>query len=130
VTLENLKKHVLSIYRAMTSQLVERYKTQILSSEDKWKSIVESTKLGNQNLYESDYFDFEYIVDNDNALCFDFKKCFYFEVFKANGRSELGPILCEYDYILMDAISEWSRFERSETLANGDARCNFQLYRV
>jgi hypothetical protein len=110
VTLEKLKKHVLSIYRAMTRQLVERYKSQVSSSQDKWKSIVESTKLGNQNLYESDYFDFEYVVDDENALCFDFKKCFYFDVFKANGRSDLGSILCDYDYILMDYVSEWSRF--------------------
>jgi len=31
--------------------------------------------------------------------------------------------------VIMNAISKWIRFERGETIANGDSCCNFQIYR-
>lgn len=130
VSFEKLKEHVISIYRVMTSKLVEDYVAQIESSEDKWKTVVESTRYGNQQNYDNSYFGLTYVADNEREFSFDINKCFYFEIFEANGHPELGPILCEYDYILMDAIPNWVRFERTETIANGDTRCNFQLFRV
>ena len=127
---EGLKGHVLAIYGVMMQELIDNYITKINSSEDSWKTIVEYTKVGNQQNYDNQYFNLEYVADNEEEISFDIKKCFYFEIFEANGHPELGPILCEYDYLLMDAISKWIRFERTETIADGDNRCDFKLYRI
>jgi hypothetical protein len=129
VSFDELKEHILAIYGVMMQQLVDNYKANLEASEDSWKSIVEYTKAGNQQNYDNRYFNLDYITDNDNELGFDIKKCLYFEIFKANGHPELGTILCEYDYILMDATSKWVRFRRTETIADGNVRCDFRLYR-
>ncbi len=129
ISFDDLKEHVLAVYRSMMHQLVQGYKAQVVGSADSWKTVVEYTKVGNQNNYDNDYFNLEYVVESENELGFDIKKCMYFEIFAANDHPELGPILCEYDYILMDAISEWIRFERTKTIADGNDRCDFRLYR-
>jgi hypothetical protein len=129
ISFEELKEFVLTIYRNMLEQLIAGYKAQVEVSEDPWKTIVEYTKAGNQNNYDNDYFNLEQVTDDDSEFGFDIKKCLHFEIFEANGHPELGPILCEYDYLLMDTVSDWIRFERKETIADGNERCDFRLYR-
>ncbi|MFW9919197.1 MAG: L-2-amino-thiazoline-4-carboxylic acid hydrolase [Candidatus Thorarchaeota archaeon] len=130
VSFEEFKQHVLAIYQDMIQQTIDSFRAHAESSEDTWKTIVEYIKTGNQNNYENQYFDLEYVADNDNELGFDITKCFYFDIFKANEHPELGPILCEYDYLMMEAISKWIRFERTEIIAEGNGKCDFRLLRL
>jgi len=130
VSYEDLKHHILSIYRMMLTFMVDEYRKQIETSEVPWQVILEYTEAGNQNNYENEYFNLETIAMSDNEISFDIHRCVYFEILKANGHPELGPILCEFDYIISEATSKWARFEREETIADGFPRCTFRFYRL
>ena len=130
VSYEDLKHHSLSVYRMMLTFMVDEYKKQIEISEVPWQVILEYTKAGNQNNYENEYFNLETIAMSDNEISFDMHRCVYFEILKANGHPELGPILCEFDYIISEATSKWARFEREKTIADGFPRCTFRFYRI
>ncbi|MHA2020839.1 MAG: L-2-amino-thiazoline-4-carboxylic acid hydrolase [Candidatus Thorarchaeota archaeon] len=129
-SLENLKRDVLAIYGVMMQAFTDQIVEQFEASEDPWALFIEFTKAGNKNNYENDYFQLSNAEYKDTAIAFDIKKCLYFDIFEKNGLAELGPILCEYDYILANVVRKWSRFERTETIADGDARCDFRYYRL
>ncbi len=129
-SLEDLKRDVLAIYNVMmqgfNSQLIE----QLESNDDPWSQFVEFTKMGNKNNYENDYFQLRGAEYTDCKIAFDINRCLYFDIFVEEGRPELGPILCEYDYIIANAVKKWGRFERTETIADGSSRCDFMYFRV
>ena len=129
-SLDNLKRDVLAIYNVMMQAFTDRMVEQLEASKDPWASFIEFTKAGNKNNYENDYFQLNNAEYTDDKIAFDIKKCLYFDIFEKNGRPELGPILCEYDYILADAVRKWGRFERTKTIADGDTRCDFRYYRL
>ncbi len=130
ISITELKEHVLAIYNNMLKDYLKRYQVGVEASENPWSIIVQVTKDGNRENYENQYFNLSYVNETADELGFDINKCFYFDILKANGHPELGPILCAYDHILMDAISQWVRFERTETIADGYSRCDFRLYRL
>lgn len=130
VSYEELKHHILSIYRMMLTFMVDEYKNQIETSEDPWQVILEYTEVGNQNNYENEYFNLETIAMSDDEISFDIHRCVYFEILEANEHPELGPILCEFDYIISEATSKWARFVIEETIADGYPRCTFRFFRV
>jgi hypothetical protein len=129
-SLDNLKRDVLAIYNVMMQAFTDHMVEQFEASKDPWASLIEFTKAGNKNNYENDYFQLCNAEYTDDKIGFDIKKCLYFDIFEKNGRPELGPILCDYDYILANAVRKWGLFERKETIADGDARCDFRYYRV
>ena len=130
VTFTLLKEHVLAVYRTMLKELLDQQVEQLESSENAWRDFVNQTKIGNKNNYENEYFQLRVIEDNDSSFGFDIQRCLYFEMLNRNGRPELGSILCEYDHIFSDAVKSWVRFNRDETIADGDSRCTFRFYRV
>ncbi len=130
VPFDQLKDIVLSVYRNMLQGLLEQQRTALESSSDTWSTYVESTKTGNRHLYDNEYFQLEYAVDDDSCIGFNIRKCLYFDIFRKNGRPELGLILCEYDYIMANAMKKWATFQRHETIANGGPHCDFRIYRV
>ncbi|MHA2004666.1 MAG: L-2-amino-thiazoline-4-carboxylic acid hydrolase [Candidatus Thorarchaeota archaeon] len=129
-SLDHLKRDVLGIYNEMMQAFIDQMVKQFEASKDPWTSFIEFTKVGNKNNYENDYFQLSNSEYTDDKIGFDIKRCLYFDILEKNGRPELGPILCDYDYILADAVRKWGRFERKETIADGNTRCDFRYYRV
>jgi hypothetical protein len=124
-----LKDHIMTIYRVMMHEFNQQRHTAIQSSANPWQTLIETTKQGNQRLYENQYFNLKTIIDEVDAFGFDINRCYYYEIFQANGRAELGPILCEFDYITDESTKTWARFQRTETIANGDPCCTFRFYK-
>ncbi len=125
---KELKDHIIAIYKIMIQSLLENQVKQLETSEDPWYSFVKSTKAGNKQLYENEYFQALIAFDEEFVFGIDIKKCLYFEIFQANNRPDLGPILCAYDYLLASALDKWIRFERTETIVDGFNRCDFRYY--
>lgn len=127
-SLEDFKGHVLKIYKYIMKSMLEMQTSRYKRSENKWELFLKETKKGNEQLYNNEYFDLKIIQEDATGYGFDLNRCLYFEIFKANGKEELGPILCEYDYILANNIQDWITFERTETIANGFSQCNFRFH--
>ncbi|MHA2378730.1 MAG: L-2-amino-thiazoline-4-carboxylic acid hydrolase [Candidatus Thorarchaeota archaeon] len=129
-SVDDLKTYVLAVYRNMLYTMLEDWKEKLGASGNPWNTFVEMTKTGNQNNYENDYFRLKTVIDDKESFGFDINRCLYFEILRENGRPELGPILCEYDYMIAEAVESWARFERRETIADGNSRCTFRYRRV
>ena len=127
---EDLKINVLSIYQTMLKDLLQKQANQLESSENPWQSFVEMAKVGNQQLYENDFFQLKTIHEDASKFGFDICKCLYFDIFKENNKAELGSILCEYDYIIASNNKNLAEFQRFDTIAKGDSCCTFRFYRV
>ena len=95
-----------------------------------YATFVESTRTGNRKVYDNEYFRLKEISSTKEEFVFDINRCIYQEVFKKFGREDIGPIMCEYDSIIADNVSEWVRFEREETIASGCDKCTFRFYHI
>lgn len=123
--------HVLTIYKAMLEEIVLFPQRQNMSfSKDPWSTFVTATKSGNKSVYDNEYFQLKEVASTNDEFAFDINRCIYQEVFHKFGRKDLGPIMCEYDSIIADNISEWVRFERDETIADGFPRCTFRYFPI
>lgn len=111
LSFDDLKEQILSIYRTMVSNLLEQQKQQLDVSENPWKTFVEIVRKGNESLYDNEFFSLEMIEDSDACFGFDLHRCIYFEILDKNGRSDLGPILWEYDWLLAEVVEQWISFE-------------------
>lgn len=123
--LDEFEKHILNIYRDIIEIVIMMQRSQLRSSENKWITYIEGVKAGNASLYDNELFKLEVLEDNGNNYKFVLKKCYYFETLKKRGYEHLGPILCNYDYLLTEGIDEWITFSREETIANGAEKCDF-----
>ncbi|WP_455140630.1 L-2-amino-thiazoline-4-carboxylic acid hydrolase [Candidatus Hodarchaeum mangrovi] len=122
---------VLAIYKIMLEELVlEPQRRYMASSKDPWTIFVEAARKGNQRIYDNEYFQVKEINVTEKEFAFDINRCFYHEVFKQFKREDLGFIMCEYDSIMADNITNWVRFEREETIAEGYKRCTFRYYNI
>ncbi|MHA1934362.1 MAG: L-2-amino-thiazoline-4-carboxylic acid hydrolase [Candidatus Thorarchaeota archaeon] len=130
ITRDALTERVLNIYRTMLGSILEGQANKMESSDDAWSAFVQSAKAGNKNFYDNEYFQLEVVEDDSTHFGFDINRCIYFDIFRKNGRAELGSILCEYDYILSANVTDWVRFERDETIADGYPRCKFRYSRA
>jgi len=118
---------VLTIYQAMLLEYFMEEAENFQSSDDPWGAFVSWARKGNEANYRNQYFQLTEVNAGENCFGFDIKRCLYFEVLKEAGRPELGPILCEYDQIMMSTLESWIDFKRHETIANGDIRCTFRF---
>ncbi len=128
LTHEELKKHILTIYKVMTKDIVAVQVKQLEESENPWQTFVESTKKGNASLYENEFFEGIVAFDLDFVFGIDIQRCLYYEIFLKNKRLNLGPILCAYDHLLAIAVDKWIRFERTQTIVEGWSYCDFRYY--
>ncbi len=65
-------------------------------------------------------------MQNDgNAICFDIKCCFYFDTFSNNGAPELTTSFCPVDDLTYGPKSTHIKWQRSKTIARGEAYCYF-----
>ncbi|UCE09140.1 MAG: L-2-amino-thiazoline-4-carboxylic acid hydrolase [Candidatus Thorarchaeota archaeon] len=123
-----LREHVLEIYKVMLEPILVKQTEHLEVADDVWSAFVESTRRGNKANYENDYFQLQEIESSGDTFRFDINRCIYFEIFQKNEHPELGPILCDYDYLIAGAVDKWIRFDRSKTIANGDSRCDFGFF--
>ncbi len=62
-----------------------------------------------------------------DALIFDVGACRFAELLAALGRPDLGPIFCEVDNAFVARDGSRLTLERSGTIAQGAARCDFRI---
>jgi len=125
---EEIKKHILTIYKVMTKEIFDAQVKQMEESENPWETFVENSKKGNALLYENEFFEGIVAFDLESVFGIDIQKCLYYEIFLKNLRLDLGPILCAYDYLLAKVVDKWIRFERTSTIVDGWSRCDFRYY--
>ncbi len=94
---QDLNRHVMTIYENIMKSYLDTQKVRFSKSENRWKLFQKETEGGNNALYDNDYFDLKLVQNDESSYGFDLNRCFYFDIFKANGKEELGPILCEFD---------------------------------
>lgn len=121
-----LKDTVVSIYRAMLQDYFKREVEKLEASSNPWHAFVEWARQGNEANYNNEYFQVREIEPQEECFGFDIQRCLYFEILREAGKPELGPILCEYDSLLAEAVQNWIGFTRHETIARGDKRCTFR----
>jgi hypothetical protein len=110
----------------MLQEYFKEEATKLEQTADPWNAFVEWVSKGNEVNYNNDMFQLVEIEQEDGCFGFDIQKCFYFDILREAGKPELGPILCDYDKILADAVESWIEFTRHETIASGDKRCAFR----
>lgn len=120
---ELVSKIMNEVFVEFVGYLADMQRRGLENVEDKWKKFKTSTIYGTENTYSS--FLPEFVENTDSRLTFDLKKCVFMEVLQSHNESELGSIMCDYDYIFSNAISEWITFERPQTIEAGDAKCTF-----
>lgn len=129
ISKDELAEQMLSIYRNMLKPFLDQQKASLSSSDNPWNDFVETVKIGNRNLYENEYFKLNVVQEDENQFGFDINRCLYFEIFKANNQEDLAPILCKYDFILVESLDKWVRFERTETIAEKFNKCDFRFFK-
>ena len=124
--LDLLKTHIIDgLYGDIMAAYIENERTKFLSSDNPWKTYLDGVKKGNAYLYDNALFDFELVKDEPNEYVFHLNKCYYWDTFKRYNTAELGPILCEYDFLMAKNVDEWIDFSRENTIANGGLFCDF-----
>ncbi len=123
VSLDLIKKLMMRTFYEFVGPLAEMQKKRIKNSDDKWNKFKEQTIFGTDNTYAS--FEPQFITKDDTTLEFHLKRCVFYDVFKAHEETDLAPILCSYDDIFAEAVSEWITFKRPKTIADGYDYCQF-----
>jgi hypothetical protein len=121
------KEAVLIIYRTMLLDYFNEEAEKFQSTGNSWGAFIDWTRKRNQANEMKEYFGLTEVEAGENCYGFDIKRCLYFEVLKEAGRPELGPILCEYDALMMPLMESWIDFKRYETIASGDLHCTFRF---
>ena len=121
-----LKETVISIYRAMLEEYFKDEATKLEQADDPWGAFVDWARKGNEVNYNNEHFQVVEVEQSERCFGFNIQKCLYFDILREAGKPELGPILCDYDNILADAVANWIEFTRHETIATGDKLCTFR----
>lgn len=125
----DLKETVISIYRNMLLDYLSAAVAKLEQSDSPSDAFVSWVRKGNDANYNNDYFQVREVEQESDCFGFDIQKCFYFDILREAGKAELGPIICEYDKIVVGLFDKWIGFSRHETLAAGDSACTFRYYR-
>jgi hypothetical protein len=109
-------------YPQFVRHLMGRYYLSRLSQRQSKKR----SALSQQRLYPADWVRFH--VDGDGQTFewgMDYLECGIVKFLRSQGAAELAPYLCLTDYALFGALG--IGLTRTQTLANGDERCDFRL---
>ncbi len=83
------------------------------------------TRLMMRQAYPSVGWDIQWLEDSDKSIAFNISRCFYQDVLKAYGVPELTPVFCKGDDEMFKALPPGITWERTGTLALGNAVCDF-----
>ena len=72
-------------------------------------------------------FDSEIVVNEKDHTVFHMLKCPYNDIFRRYGYPELVKCLCHQDDVKNSSMHKYLKWERSETLGQGDDHCDFDI---
>jgi L-2-amino-thiazoline-4-carboxylic acid hydrolase len=75
--------------------------------------------------YPPEGWKIDWLQNDRNAIRFDMKSCFYFDTFSKYGAPELTASFCRVDDLTYGNMSSHIRWQRSRTIARGEAYCDF-----
>jgi len=75
--------------------------------------------------YPPEGWKIDWLQNDRNAIRFDMKSCFYFDTFSKFGASELTASFCRVDDLTYGDMSPHIKWQRSNTIARGEAYCDF-----
>jgi hypothetical protein len=123
-----LKIHIIDgLYGKIMDEYLKSQKSRYEKSLDPWQEYLEDVKKGNKMLYDNELFDLEITKDEENDYRFHLNRCYYWDVFRQYEMDKLGPIMCEYDFLLSQNVEKWIVFTRKNTLDEGGLFCDFNL---
>lgn len=67
---------------------------------------------------------------DERQLCFEFRTCYYKDIFTKFHCPELCTLICQTDIIEFSGLIPVIAFERTKTLANGDDCCKFIFKKI
>jgi len=77
--------------------------------------------------YPKQGWDIQWIKNDENEICFYMKSCIYVEITQKYGCPELCPLFCKNDDVVLAGYKPAIVFERNETIAKGNNRCDFHF---
>lgn len=75
--------------------------------------------------YPPEGWKIDWLQNDSNAIRFDMKSCFYFDTFSQYGAAELTASFCRVDDLTYGDMSPHIKWQRSKTIARGEACCDF-----
>jgi hypothetical protein len=67
----------------------------------------------------------EWLQNDQKAVRFDMKSCFYFDTFSKYGTPELTASFCQVDDFVYGHMSPYIKWQRSKTIGRGATHCDF-----
>lgn len=80
--------------------------------------------------YPPEGWKIEWLQNDENAIRFNMKSCFYFDTFLKFGVPELTAAFCRVDDLTYDNMSSYIRWQRTQTIAKGESYCDFCFLNV
>jgi hypothetical protein len=75
--------------------------------------------------YPPEGWKIDWIQNDKNGIRFDMRSCFYFDTFSKYGAPELTATFCRVDDMTYGDMSARVQWQRTQTIARGDTRCDF-----
>jgi hypothetical protein len=75
--------------------------------------------------YPSEGWKIDWKQNDKNAIRFDMKSCFYYDTLSKYGAPELTASFCHVDDFIYGNMSSYLSWQRTMTIARGDAFCDF-----
>ena len=126
LSLEDFKKHVLTIFTEINTPYYQQQGEQLEASEQPWEAFIGKMNKGYDDLAKHGVLEFTVVDNNENSYALDVSRCLYLELFKANNKLDIASIMCVFEPILANVLSKWISFDCQETLAKGNKRCTFR----
>ena len=80
--------------------------------------------------YPPEGWKIEWIQNDKNAIRFNMKSCFYHDILSTYGAPELTASFCRVDDLTYENLSPALSWQRTMTIARGDAYCDFCFARA
>lgn len=77
--------------------------------------------------YPKQGWDIQWVQSNEKEVCFHMKSCIYVETTQKNGCPEMCSLFCKNDDIVLAGYRPAIIFERNETIAYGNNKCDFHF---
>jgi hypothetical protein len=87
------------------------------------------TRRSMKSMFPPEGWDVQWPDEGPDCLAFDMSRCYYLDITKKLGVSELMPVFCDCDDFMFEALSPKLIWKRTKTLGRGDEVCDFRFYR-
>jgi len=75
--------------------------------------------------YPAEGWKIDWIQNDTHAIRFNMNSCFYFDILSRYGAPELTASFCQVDDFVYEDMSSKINWQRSKTIASGEAYCDF-----